>query len=144
MASGAVAVTNLAVAEDFVRRFTAFWDDPDPAMLDQILTSDVRLAQPLSATTHGLVAGQASFRRLFAQFPDLRATVDRWRGDDEYIFIDFRLHATLGAGRIEWPVVDRFRLRGEKACERVSYFDPLPLIGRLVWHPAALWHAIRW
>ena len=130
-------------AEDFVRRFAAYWRDPDPSTLDRILTDDVRLVQPLSATTHGLADAQASFRRLFALFPDLRGTVDRWRGDDMSVFIEFRLHATLGAGRIEWPAVDRFTLRGAKASERVSYFDGVPLAGRLLWHPRIAWRALR-
>ena len=47
------------MAEDFVRRFAAYWQNPDPSALDQLLTSDVRLVQPLSATTHGLAAAQA-------------------------------------------------------------------------------------
>lgn len=132
-----------ALAADFVARFAAYWDHPDPAVLDRILTDDVRLVQPLSPTTHGLAAAQASFGRLFALFPDLRGTVDRWRGDDAYVFIEFRLHATLGRSRIEWPAVDRFTLRGTLASERVSYFDGMPLVARLVWYPWLAWQALR-
>ena len=58
-----------ARAEDFVRRFAAYWSAPDPSMLEHLLTDDVRLVQPLSATTEGLAAAQESFRRLFARFP---------------------------------------------------------------------------
>ena len=130
-------------AAGFVRRFQSFWNDPDPDTLGGILTDDVHLVQPLSAATHGLPSAQASFRRLFAQFPDLRGTVDRWRGDDDIVFIEFRLHGTLGGGAIEWPAVDRFTLRGGKACERVSYFDGIPLAAKLVWHPWVALQAMR-
>ena len=130
-------------AEDFVRRFQAFWSAPDVEHLGELLTDDVRLAQPLSSPTHGLEAGKAAFRRLFRQFPDLRATVDRWSGDDAQVFIEFRLRATLGSSVVEWPAVDRFTLRGQRASERVSYFDALPLLGKLARHPVVAWRATR-
>ena len=133
--------------EDFVRRFVEYWAGPDPERLPELLTADVVLAQPLSPTTHGLQAAKLAFHRLFAQFPDLRGTVDRWRGDDQHVFIELRLHATLGGSAVEWPVVDRFTLRADGdrllASERVSYFDPLPLVGKLLRHPIAAWRATR-
>ena len=133
----------MTTAEDFVRRFAAFWSAPDPARLDDLLADDVRLAQPLSAATHGIDEARGAFRRLLAQFPDLRATVDRWSGDDQHVFIEFRLRGTIGSDVIERPAIDRLTLRGDKATERVSYFDPLPLVGTLLWHPIAAWRAIR-
>lgn len=128
-------------AEDFVRRFSEFWRDPDPDRLGELLCADVRLVQPLAPETRGLRAAQAGFRRLFAGLPDLRGTVDRWSGDDDCVFIEFRLHATIGARRVEWPAVDRFFLDRAKATERVSYFDGLPLLLRLLASPRAAW---RW
>jgi hypothetical protein len=130
-------------AEDFVRRFTEYWRAPDPDRLPGLLTDDVRLVQPLSPTTEGMAAARAGFRRLIAQFPDIHAVVDRWSGDDQYVFIEFRLRATIGRTLVEWPAVDRFTLRGDKASERVSYFDPLPLVGQLLRHPIAAWRATR-
>ena len=132
-----------STAARFVERFQAYWSDPDPEDLRAILTDDVRLVQPLAPPTRGIDAAIASFRRLFAQFPDLRATVDRWRGDDTCVFIEFRLRTTLGRGVVEWPAVDRFTLRGDKASERVSYFDGIPLALRLVRHPGVAWRALR-
>jgi SnoaL-like domain len=130
-------------AGQFVARFERFWSQPNPEDLRSILTDDVRLVQPLSPVTHGIEAACASFRTLFAQFPDLRATVDRWRGDDTCVFIEFRLHGSLGRWPIEWPAVDRFTLRGDRACERVSYFDSLPLALRMLRHPVAAWRIAR-
>jgi len=130
-------------AADFVTRFEAFWAAPDPQILPALLTDDVRLVQPLSPPTHGIDAAREAFRRLFAQFPDLRATVDRWQGDDTCVFIEFRLQGTLGKSRVEWPAVDRFTMRGDRASERVSYFDPLPLLGEMIRRPVAAWRALR-
>ena len=123
------------VAEEFVKRFADFWADPSPEKMSALLTPDVVLIQPLSAPMHGLEAAQAEFRKLFAWLPDLRATVDGWGGNGSNLFIEFRLHATVGGRRLEWPVVDRFVLRGDKAEKRVSYFDALPLLLRLLATP---------
>ncbi len=131
------------VAARFVERFQAYWSNPDPADLRDILTDDVRLVQPLAPPAQGIDAAIASFRRLFARFPDLRATVDRWRGDDDCVFIEFRLRTTLAGRVLEWPAVDRFTLRGDKASERVSYFDGLPLALRMLRHPGVAWRVLR-
>ena len=124
-------------AEDFVKRFSIFWADPSPEKMGTLLTPDVVLIQPLSAPMHGLDAAQAEFRKLFAWLPDLRATVDGWGANGDALFIDFRLHATVGGRRLEWPVVDRFVMRGDKAEKRVSYFDALPLLLAILKTPSA-------
>lgn len=132
-------------AARFVARFEEFWADPkpDPETLRSMLTNDVRLVQPLASVTQGIDAACESFRRLFMQFPDLRAKVDRWSGDDTVVFIEFRLRATIGKKLFEWPAVDRFTLRGDVACERVSYFDGLPLVSQLLRRPLAAFRALR-
>ena len=75
--------------------------------------------------------------------PDLRAVVDRWSADGDAVFIEFRLRGTIGRRVVEWPAVDRFTLRGDLAIERVSYFDGLPLLGRLLRSPRVLWRLGR-
>jgi hypothetical protein len=127
----------MSIAEDFVRRFTDFWADPSPERMGDLLTADVVLIQPLASPMHGLAAAQAEFRKLFTWIPDLRATIDGWGGNDIDLFIEFRLHGTVAGTRIEWPVVDRFVLRGDKASRRVSYFDALPLVMQLLKIPRA-------
>lgn len=126
---------------EFVRRFATFWSAPEPERLSELLTPDVTLVQPLAPRTRGLAAAEASFRGLFALVPDLRASVDRWGAHGDAVFIEFRLRGTF-AGRIrEWPAVDRFTLRGDKASERVSYFDATALLLPLARRPLAVW---RW
>lgn len=125
---------------DFVARFAEYWRRPDPDSLGRVLTDDVRLAQPLGPTTHGLPAARRAFAVLLAWLPDLHAEVDRWRGNGDTVFIEFRLIATLTGRPYSWPAVDRFTLRGDLACERVSYFDGLPLALKILRHPS-LWLA---
>jgi len=124
-------------AEDFVRRFSAFWSDPSPEKMGALLTPDVTLIQPLSPPMHGLEAARAEFGKLFAWLPDLRATVDAWGVNGADLFIEFRLRATVGGKRLEWPVVDRFVMRGDKAEKRVTYFDAMPLVVQLLRTPSA-------
>ena len=125
------------IAEDFVKRFSEFWADPSPEKMSMLLTSDVVLIQPLSAPMSGIEAAQAEFRKLFSWLPDLRATVDGWGVNGPGLFIEFRLMATIGGRRMEWPVVDRFVMRGDRAVRRVSYFDALPLVVRMLKTPSA-------
>ena len=124
-------------AEDFVRRFANFWADTSTEKMSTLLTSDVLLIQPLSAPMSGLEAARAEFSKLFAWLPDLRATIDGWGVNGSALFIEFRLAATVGGKRVEWPVVDRFVMRGNKASKRVSYFDALPLVLQLLKTPSA-------
>lgn len=105
--------------------------------MSTLLTPDVELVQPLSAPMSGLAAAQAEFARLFAWLPDLRGSVDAWGANGSAVFIEFRLMATIGKRLVEWPVVDRFSMRGDKACKRVTYFDALPLVVRLLRTPSA-------
>jgi hypothetical protein len=57
------------------------------------------------------------------------------------VFIEFRLHASIGGDVIEWPNVNRLVLQHGKAIERVTYFDPLVVLPTLLRHPSVWW---RW
>lgn len=124
-------------AADFVDRFEAFWKAPSTEKMASILTPDVELIQPLSAPMHGLEAAQAEFDRLFRWLPDLRVTVGGWGARGEDLFVPIRLSATAGGRVLAWSAVDQFVLRGDKACKRVTYFDALPLMARILTNPRA-------
>ncbi len=129
----------MSEAERFVEAFRSFWRAPTPECFAEVLTEDVVLVQPLSGRMAGLAAAQAEFARIFAWLPDLRGEVDRWGAAGADVFIEFRLRATIAGRDVEWPAVDRFTLRGEKACERVSYFDGVPLLLRVLRSPGSWW-----
>jgi ketosteroid isomerase-like protein len=128
-------------AEEFVTKFADFWRYPSPQRLPELLHPDVILVQPLAPRTVGIKAAQAQFRRFFRSLPGLTADVDHWRGDDDMVFIEFRLHATIGRDMLEWPNVNRLRLRDGKGIERITYFDPLAVLPTLLRHPSIAW---RW
>ena len=115
---------------DFVDRFAAWWRAPDPDALPAILGPDVHLAAPLTEETHGLAAAQEGFRSLLAGIPDLTGEVHRWGPHPGGVFIEFTLSGTIGDRAVAVRAVDDF-LVGEDglASERISYFDPAPLLG---------------
>jgi hypothetical protein len=66
---------------------------------------------------------------VLSAIPDARAEVDRWSASGDAVFIEFRLTGTIGGQRLEWSAVDRFLLNSDnRSRERVSYFDPMPLV----------------
>lgn len=121
---------------DFVDGFARFWKDPSPERLGDYLHPDAHLIQPLAPPMHGLVAAQQEFARIFSWLPDLHGIVDRWSRVDDVVFIEFRMNARMGHELVEWPAIDRFRLRDGKAVERVSYFDSFPLVIKVLRHPS--------
>jgi hypothetical protein len=127
--------------EAFVTKFANFWAEPSPQRLPELLHPDVVLVQPLAPRTIGIEAAQAQFQRFWCCLPDLRARIDHWCGDGDLVFIEFRLHARIGADLIEWPNVNRLQLRDGKAIERITYFDALAILPTLIRYPSIWW---RW
>jgi hypothetical protein len=116
-------------AADFARRFAEFWSSPSADRLAMLLADDVRLVAPMTPVTHTLADGERAFSAIFDLIPDLTAEVHGWGATDSGVLIDLTLSGSAGGAPISWRAVDRIEI-GEDglATERVSYFDPLPLI----------------
>jgi hypothetical protein len=123
-------------AADFARRFAEFWSSPSPDRLAMLLADDVRLVAPMTPVTDTLAKGEKAFATIFGLIPDLTAEVHGWGATDSGVLIDFTLSGSAGGAPISWRAVDRIEI-GEDglATERVSYFDPLPLILAVVRRP---------
>lgn len=126
----------MSECDAFAREFRALWDAPTADGLAAMLQPDVRLVQPASPTVVGRENARQMFHALLSWLPDLRGEVNSWSGSGDLLFIEFRLMATVGGRRVEWPVVDRLRLRNGLVQERVSYFDPSALVGAVLRHPS--------
>lgn len=103
----------MSASNAFVEGFADFWKAPSPDRLTDHIHPDVVLVRPLSPPRHGLGAAQREFTRILGLLPDLHGEVDRWSQAGDVVFIEFRLIARLGSEVVEWPVVDRFLLRGD-------------------------------
>ena len=132
------AEATAAPAAEFVERFAVAWADPSPERLLELAHPGVVLVQPAMRRIEGREQARRSWTELFALWPDLRAEVDRWSATGDYVFIDFRLRATVARRPFEWPAVDRILLEDGLVRERVSYFDPLPLMLESLKRPSRL------
>jgi limonene-1,2-epoxide hydrolase len=130
----AVPVCEQAAAK-FVELFERAWSTSNVDELMALLTDDVVLVQPGVPSTTGKKAAREQFSRLLRMIPDLHVTVYWWAAREEIVFIEFDLVGTFGGRELRWPAVDRFSLRGDLACERISYFDSTPLFVRILTRP---------
>jgi ketosteroid isomerase-like protein len=119
----------------FVERFEAQWAKSSADALDELLADDVVLIQPAMPSITGRQAANEVFSRLFRLIPDLHVRVHRWAERDEVVFIEFTLVGTFGGREVSWPAVDRFVLRDGLVAERISYFDPMPLMLTILRRP---------
>jgi ketosteroid isomerase-like protein len=133
------ASTNVASppgASAFVERFAEAWGASDVERLLALLADDIVLKQPILPTSVGKAAARDAFTRLFVAFPNLTADVHRWAAEgSDLVFIEFTLNCDFGGRELSWSAVDRFRLRDGLALERVSYFDALPLLLKILGRP---------
>jgi len=129
-------------AADLVEWFAEAWRDPTYesfcAHVAPRLAPAARMVQPLVATHSGPEAFCRNIAPLFAAIPDVHARVLDWRGDEREVFIEFHLQGTLGRRFVRVHVCDRFSLRDGVVTERVSFFDPAPLLGAALRDPRAL------
>jgi ketosteroid isomerase-like protein len=130
-------------AGSWVEAFAEGWRSPagPDAFADHFevwVTEDVRMVQPQVPTAVGRQAFREEFARpIFAIIPDLHATVDGWAARGNQVLIEFTLEGTLGGRTLRWSAVDRVTLRDGLAAERVSYFDPLPILLAVASRPRA-------
>jgi ketosteroid isomerase-like protein len=132
-----------AEAEELVRRFAEAWAAPAGDRLAALAHPEVVLVQPLLPTTHGRAGMARGFERLFGLLPDMRGDVVAWSAHGPVLFIQLRLRATVARRPFEWEVVDRIVLEDGMIRERVSYFDPLPLLLEGLKRPSRLPRLVR-
>jgi ketosteroid isomerase-like protein len=132
-------------AKDFVRRFEAWWADPDPSQLGDLLAPDVVLVQPIVAHTRDLEGAKRTFTALLAAIPDLKMTVRNWASEGDAVIIEFTLAGTLGGKPFVWDNVDRFTVNTDGlATERVNYHNSMSTTWMMLSRPNAwrqLWRS---
>jgi hypothetical protein len=137
------ARTEATTTEAWVEAFAEGWRAPRDAdsfadHFDPWLTDDIRLIQPQLPTIVGRDAFREHFARpIFSLIDDLRGTVESWAAAGEIVLIELTLSGKIGRRPFRLPVVDRVTLRDGLAAERVSYFDPTPLLVAVASRPRA-------
>ena len=129
-------------AEDLVAWFTEGWRKPDLRVLLPSHRAAAGSGRADGAAARRAPPGHDAFCRniatLFAAMPDVHANVLDWRGDERTVFIEFHLQGTLGGRPLRLHVTDRFTQEDGLVTERVSFFDPAPLLVAALRNPRAL------
>lgn len=125
----------------FLQVFTDGWRTPtfEPFVARFLpwMHPNVRGTLPMEPVAVGHEGFREQFRRVFALFPDLRGEVKRATADGDVLVIDVELEATLGGKPFSWTASDRFIFVGEKVTERVTSFNPAPLLLAIITRPSA-------
>ena len=138
----------LTLATNYVKTFSSCWQLEDPELFlkhfCESMTSNIRLEQPLMPISNGHKQFSREFRCLKTFIPDLKGTVKHWSWNGDYLYIELSLGGTLGKNYVEWNLLDRLKLDEQGKCsERISYFDPLPLILRIILTPTSWFRLFR-
>jgi ketosteroid isomerase-like protein len=125
----------------FLQAFEAGWRRPTyESFLATFLPwmhPEVRGTLPLEPVALGHDGFRDQFRRVFSLFPDLRGTVKRAAVDGDVLRVEAELTATLGGRPIAWTASDRFTFAGELVRDRVTSFNPVPILLAVVTRPSA-------
>lgn len=129
------------LAARYAETFAACWRETQPErFLDCFcasMTPQIRLEQPLVPTSTGHEAFRREFGRLRRFVPDLRGELRHWAWSGDYLYLELDLSGSLGKRRVSWRLIDRLQLDEQGLCaERVSFFDPLPLLLRIMLTPS--------
>jgi ketosteroid isomerase-like protein len=130
-------------AAKFAQQFTDVWSSSDPDKFAALWSDDIVLIQPMMRTLRGKRDCLAGFERLFALVPDLHAEVHRVGHGKQELFIEFTLSGTYGGKPIAWDAVDRITFTNGLVAERVSYFDTVPLVMKLLSRPRGWGRLVR-
>src|SRR5262249_20214161 len=114
--------------EEFAERFAEVWKHPSVEELIALLHPDAVLDQPHLPVMHGRGEAREECQRLLHWLPDFRGHVERFRGSDDVVFIEWRMLFPIGRKGVSIGAVDRFVLKDGLAIERAVYFNQLPLV----------------
>jgi hypothetical protein len=116
-------------AGEFVARFASFWSAPGPERLDEVLAENVRLVTPMTPDSRTLEEARESFVQFLGLIQGLKGEVRRWGATEDGVLVELRLEGRLGGRPVTLDAIDRVVIGEDgRAIERISYFDPTPLV----------------
>ena len=110
--------------DEFVDRWAAFWNAPDPARVGGLAADDIELRYPgLPEPVRGVEAWRERVASIVGRFPDVRLTVTAYARVDDLCFVSWRGTATAREHPIAWEGIDRMRLRDGLVVDSLVAFD---------------------
>jgi ketosteroid isomerase-like protein len=121
----------LAQAEDWVRRFAARWENPNPDNLRDLMHPDTQNLIPPMKTPGDGEAVVAHFKGVVATLPGFSLRVLRWGAVADTVMVEWEGSATIAGEVIHWRGIDRISLRDGKTYEGQVYWDTRDLYERV-------------
>ncbi|MFI5841939.1 nuclear transport factor 2 family protein [Catenuloplanes sp. NPDC051500] len=110
--------------DEFVDRWAAFWDAPDPARVDDLAAPGIELTYPgLPEPVRGIEAWRARVTSIVDRFPDVRLTVTAHATAGDLCFVSWRGTATAAGHPLTWEGIDRMRLKNGLVTDSLVAFD---------------------
>lgn len=108
--------------QDFFERFKSFWAAPTGPRVAELIAPDAEIHFSGQGTFSGtqyidVMAG------LLASMEGLQVTPIDCAGNGDLLYIHWKTSVTIDGKRIEYPGVDRFRLRDGMAVEEYILYD---------------------
>ncbi|MEV6139448.1 nuclear transport factor 2 family protein [Nocardia sp. NPDC051990] len=119
-----LAAVRPTIGGGFIPGYEAFWAAPDPDLVPQIGTEDLRstwVGQP--AEIVGISAYQEHIRAMTKLIPGLKVEVVDFLAEDDTVFIEFVATGTVGGQPVRFKGLDRFRFRDGRVCDGVTMYD---------------------
>jgi ketosteroid isomerase-like protein len=119
--------------ERWVEKFKGFGDRPNPERYVNLFDPegtvfDSGMDRPLTVTEMG-----PHMDGILTFMPDLHITVNRWRAQDDTVFVDAQNSATIAGHKTLWDAVYCVTLRGDRVIRGRRYYDRAQLLRRV--HP---------
>lgn len=70
-------------------------------------------------------------RGIKSLMPDIGLEVENWAANDDVVFVEYRMSATLAGCSLSWTGIGRFKLRGERAIDAIGRWDNLELLAQI-------------
>jgi steroid delta-isomerase-like uncharacterized protein len=117
-----------SIAATFIARYEAFWAAPDPELVPQGGTPDIRStwvgrSQPIV----GIAAYQEHVRQLIAPMSEMSVKALDFLAEGDVIFIEFEASCLIADRRVRFRGLDRFRLRDGVVSDGLTMYDPTDL-----------------
>lgn len=118
-------------AAEFIDRYTAAWHVPHPEEITRLYHPKWQGRTPTTGGTIDRNGIPAYYGKVLALLPDFRLDVQDWADNNDVVFIEWTISATVAGKATSWSGIDRHTIRGSRSIDGVSYFDSLPLWAQL-------------
>lgn len=119
-----LAALRPTIGGGFIPGYEAFWAAPNPDVVPQIGTEDLRsnwIGRPTEIV--GINEYQEHIRTLTKEIPGLTVEVVDFLAEDDVVFIEFVAGGTVNGKPVHFKGLDRFRFRDGRVCDGLTMYN---------------------